>query len=180
MVLFTGSSSIRLWKNLKITFPHTNTLNRGFGGAHISDLLFFYELLFPKYRPQQVVMYCGENDLWSGKSVQRVFKDFSELSNKIAMDLPETELIYLSCKPSPKRISKWETYQTLNRKIENVCASNSKFKFLDLSSTLLKKDITFHEGLWKKDLLHINEAGYRKWASKLGPLLIQNSKMSDN
>ena len=173
LVLFTGSSSIRLWKNLPSSFPKVNTLNRGFGGAHLSDVLHFYDSLFPLYRPEQIVLYCGENDLWSGKPVDQVFDAFSKLWRKISIDLPNSTLIYLSCKPSPKRISKWSVYQSLNRRVESFCNADSKLTFVDLSSTLLKVDMTFYDGLWSDDNLHVNNKGYYKWTLKIRPLLIQ-------
>jgi len=37
-VLFTGSSSIRLWANLPGYFPDKVILNRGFGGSQLSDV----------------------------------------------------------------------------------------------------------------------------------------------
>ena len=40
VILFIGSSSIRLW-DLDQYFPNYYGLNRGFGGAHISDMLHF-------------------------------------------------------------------------------------------------------------------------------------------
>jgi hypothetical protein len=47
LILFTGSSSIRFW-DIEKSFPQKNLLNRGFGGAHISDILYYYDQLFPK------------------------------------------------------------------------------------------------------------------------------------
>ena len=73
ITLFTGSSSIRMWESLEDDFPEINLINRGFGGAHLSDVIFFYDRLFSNYKPEQIVLYCGENDLWSGKSVNQVF-----------------------------------------------------------------------------------------------------------
>src|SRR5687767_11578633 len=36
-VVFMGSSSIRLWESLGKDFPYHHVVNRGFGGAHLSD-----------------------------------------------------------------------------------------------------------------------------------------------
>jgi len=163
ITLFTGSSSIRLWKSLEEDFAELSPLNRGFGGAHISDVLFYYDLLFSLYRPHQIVFYCGENDLWSGKPVDQVFQDFSSLWKRIGKDLPLTQLIYLSCKPSPKRFSKWNLYQSLNLKIKNVCLREEKLTFIDLSPTLLLPNMTFHTERWKDDQLHVNQLGYNFW-----------------
>ena len=171
ITLFTGSSSIRMWESLESDFSEINLINRGFGGAHLSDVLHYYDRLFTKYRPQRIVLYCGENDLWSGKSVGRVMKDFHALWAKINMDLPGTTLVYLSCKPSPKRISKWNTYQSLNLLIKNLAQRDNKLTFVDISPTLLRPNLSFYPGLWKNDDLHLNQAGYDRWTAWIRPTL---------
>ena len=171
ITLFTGSSSIRMWESLESDFSEINLINRGFGGAHLSDVLHYYDRIFTKYRPQKIVLYCGENDLWSGKSVGRVMKDFHALWAKINMDLPATTLVYLSCKPSPKRISKWNTYQSLNLVIKNLAQRHNKLTFVDISPTLLLPDLSFYPGLWKKDNLHLNQSGYDRWVAWIRPIV---------
>ena len=47
-VLFVGSSSIRMLKTRE-SFPHLPVINRGFGGAHISDLLYYYNDIIEKF-----------------------------------------------------------------------------------------------------------------------------------
>ena len=88
LTLFTGSSSIRKWTTLSTDFPEIQLLNRGFGGAHISDLIHYYPKLFPHYKPKRIILYCGENDLWSGKSYPQVLEDFQILWQRIRSDLP--------------------------------------------------------------------------------------------
>jgi lysophospholipase L1-like esterase len=175
LTLFTGSSSIRRWDTLQMDFPHLHLLNRGFGGAHISDVLYFYDELFIRYKPTRVVFYCGENDLWSGKPVSQVMKDFLALWAKIEKDLPECSLLYLSCKPSPKRISKWNTYQALNLRIKNFCLRKGRLTYVDLSPTLLKPNFTFNPKQWDPDQLHVNPAGYQSWTHWLQPLLAEKN-----
>ena len=65
MVLFVGSSSIRLRQNLAQAFPGQPVLNRGFGGATIPDVARYARQTIYQYRPAQVIFYCGENDLAS-------------------------------------------------------------------------------------------------------------------
>ena len=171
LTLFTGSSSIRMWESLESDFSEINTINRGFGGAHLSDVLHFYDQLFTKYLPNRIVIYCGENDLWAGKPANQVMSNFHTLWSKINKDLPSTTLIYLSCKPSPKRISKWNTYQSLNLKIKNFAQREDKLTFIDISHTLLKPDRSFYPDLWNADNLHLNQAGYNRWTRWIRPIL---------
>src|SRR5712691_8582720 len=73
--LFVGSSSIRMWK-LKESFPDLPVINRGFGGSHIADSVQFAERIVIPHEPRVVVFYAGDNDLNSGKTVERVEADF--------------------------------------------------------------------------------------------------------
>ena len=51
LTLFTGSSSIRMWKSLSTDFPDRKVLNRGFGGSHISDVLHHFEVVVARHKP---------------------------------------------------------------------------------------------------------------------------------
>ena len=74
--LFLGSSSIRMWKSLEDDFSGFPVINRGFGGSHTSDVLYFFEDLVTVYQPAKIIFYEGDNDLASGKLPQKVFEDF--------------------------------------------------------------------------------------------------------
>ena len=87
ILLFSPDSSIRKWTTLSMILE-IRLLNRGFGGAHISDLIHYYPKLFPHYKPKRIILYCGENDLWSGKSYPQVLEDFQILWERIRSDLP--------------------------------------------------------------------------------------------
>ena len=74
LVVFYGSSTIRLWNSLQDDFPHTNTLNLGFGGAFISSLSQNFDRLFTFEAPKAIVLYLGGNDLslgWTRKIVEK-------------------------------------------------------------------------------------------------------------
>ena len=51
LVVFTGSSSVRMWEDVQERFPEHNVINNGFGGSQFSDLLFFYDELITKQTP---------------------------------------------------------------------------------------------------------------------------------
>src|SRR5689334_23351105 len=58
-VLFVGSSSIRMWKDLAADFPDTKVINRGFGGSEIADSTYFADRIVIPYQPRLVVLYAG-------------------------------------------------------------------------------------------------------------------------
>lgn len=61
-IVFTGSSSIRLWVDFKSYFPNDNVINTGFGGSETSDLIHYQDLLIKQFNPKQVFIYEGDND----------------------------------------------------------------------------------------------------------------------
>ena len=171
LTLFTGSSTIRRWTTLSRDFPETPLLNRGFGGSQFPQIHYHFEQLFPRYKPTTIVLYCGENDLWHGKSAEDVLTDFNSLVTRIRKALPKTNLIYLSCKPSPKRMSKWKTYARFNAQVEKICKQDPLLTFVDTSAILLGPDGKPAAGIWDKDELHLNQAGYARLTKLLAPLL---------
>ncbi|MBO94092.1 MAG: hypothetical protein CMI32_04225 [Opitutales bacterium] len=171
LTLFTGSSSIRMWKTLAKDFPEREVLNRGFGGSHLSDVLHYFETLVPRHKPKVIVLYCGENDLWSGKPPKQVLEDFKTFADRVHEKFPKTRIHYLACKPSPKRWGKWDLYQRCNRMIANHCAKDKRLNFVDVSKVMLGKDGKPLPEIWLKDKLHMNEAGYARWTKLLRPIL---------
>ena len=61
-------------------------------------------------------------------------------------------LIYLSCKPSPKR-GKSGIPTIFKPKNKNFAQRDDMLTFIDISPTLLKPNQNFYPGLWKEDNL---------------------------
>ena len=66
-VVFVGSSSIRKWYTAEY-FPDIPSVNRGFGGSHISDVIYFINETVLKFKPKIIVFYAGDNDIHFGKT----------------------------------------------------------------------------------------------------------------
>ena len=62
-IVFTGSSSIRFWKDLQTYYPNHQIINTGFGGSEMSDLLFHLEPTVLRFKPSKVFIYEGDNDI---------------------------------------------------------------------------------------------------------------------
>src|SRR5690606_4358215 len=60
-IVFTGSSSIRMWNGLENKFPAYQIINSGFGGSQASDLLQYQEELIFRFNPKKVFIYEGDN-----------------------------------------------------------------------------------------------------------------------
>lgn len=91
-VVFTGSSSIRMWGNLESSFPSYQVLNNGFGGSEFSDLMHYREELIYRFRPDMVFIYEGDNDVNSGKPTEEILEDAILLLSDIQATLPDAQL----------------------------------------------------------------------------------------
>ena len=177
-VVFVGSSSTRLW-NLDKSFPKAGYLNRGFGGSQIADSIEFANTLVLKHRPKIVVMYAGDNDIAAKKSPEKVAEDFRTFQKLLHKELPETQLIYIAIKPSLKRWDMWSKMKSANDQIAAQCQADARLSFADIITPMLNDEGTPRPGLFAKDGLHLNDAGYEVWTKVLKVELKQaNERLS--
>jgi hypothetical protein len=78
-IVFTGSSSIEYWESLAEDFRSHYVLNRGVGGALIAHVTYFADRVIIPYQPRMIVLYCGENDLYIGRTADQVLADLDAL-----------------------------------------------------------------------------------------------------
>jgi len=170
-VLFTGSSSIRLWKTLRTDFPHLKVINRGFGGSRFEDLNFLAPKVVLPYKPSKIVVYTGENDIQDGQPAEDVLADFKELVVFRDKNLPGVPIVYISLKPSILRWKLWPEMSRANALIREESKKHNKVTFADLASKMLGTDGKPLPDIFVSDGLHMNEKGYAIWRENLGPFL---------
>lgn len=168
-VVFTGSSSIRMWTSLRQDFPHLKVINRGFGGSHLEDLVFFAPKIVKPYKPKKIVVYSGENDIEVGQSPENVLADFKGFVEFRDRDLPGVPIIYISMKRSILRWAKWPEMKRANEMIKSEASRLRGVKFVDISKAMLGGDGKPRPELFLADGLHMNSAGYAVWRLILLP-----------
>jgi len=170
-ILFTGSSSIRLWNDLEQRFPGKPIIKRGVGGSQISQLVKYYApyILFP-YKPHKIFIYDGENDIVVGRSAEFVADEFAQLYTMVNKALPHTEIYYMSIKSSPSRIKYAVSFNWANELIKTYLKDKPKGHYIDVSMVILDKQTLYPDSaLFKPDYLHLNSKGYDKWQQILQP-----------
>ena len=170
-ILFTGSSSIAMWNDVADYFPEENVINRGFGGSQFSDLLYYADRVIYPYQPSKVFIYEGDNDLAAGESVQSVLEEASKLREEIKQKLPQTEVIFISPKPSISRWNLNEKYEELNQALKEYANETPQTEFADVWSAMINRDGTLKKEVFLEDGLHMNAKGYKIWQSVLKPFL---------
>ncbi len=165
-IVFTGSSSIRFWKDVQGRFPEQHILNSGFGGSQTADLLYHLESLVLRYKPKKVFVYEGDNDIFSKKRPKEVIRTIQTIIQLIKKENPNTTIILISAKPS---IARWRLrgkYKRLNRKLEKLTLTDVNLFYANVWDIMLngrkvKKDIFVNDGL------HMNTKGYELWYQKI-------------
>jgi lysophospholipase L1-like esterase len=170
-ILFTGSSSVRMWTNLTEAFPGRPVLNRGFGGSHFSDLLEHFDQVVAPYAPSVILVYEGDNDIASGKTPDRVLADFNEFRRRVRDRFPDARCGFLAIKGSPSRLNHLPAHQEANRKIRDAIQSDPQWTYLDTYSVLLDPSGQPDPACFVEDRLHLNGRGYLEWQKVVTPWL---------
>ena len=161
-IVFTGSSSVRLWKNLEQSFPNHQIINSGFGGSQSTDLLYFLNDLVLAYNPKKVFIYEGDNDLWAKKRPNQVLDTTQEIIRRIKAHNPSTQIILIAAKPS---ISRWKIrgkYIRLNRKFKHLAKKDILLDYVDVWHPMLNNKKLIPD-IFIEDGLHMNQKGYDIW-----------------
>ncbi len=173
-VLFFGSSSIRLWKSLKEDFAPYTVVNRGYGGATLRDLHYYYTTVMAHYRPRAFVIYC-DNDLRTKTEIDipvgELFDLYRMLFDRIDKDYPDTPILFLSVKHSKRREAIRNRQAVFNSLMKEYADSSDHITFVDVTTPLLKADGSVDTSLFLEDNIHLNSEGYKRWVAAIRPVL---------
>ena len=170
-VLFIGSSSIRRWESLAADFPDATVVNRGFGGSHIIDSVFFADRIVLPYEPETIFLYAGDNDVADGKDADTVFRDFRLFAKTVHRALPDTKIVFISIKPSIKRWHLAPTMKQANNLVQTFAQKDERLAFADIWTPMLNESGRPKKSLFVDDNLHLNREGYQVWKEVILPLL---------
>jgi len=177
VLLFVGSSSIRMW-DLKKSWPKTNSLNNGFGGSTLADSIYYFDRLIALYDPSAIMIYAGDNDIAGkkgivkGLSAKETAADFEKLANLIEEKFPEVPVIYIAIKPSKKRWDMWPTMEKANKLIAKRCKKDPQLYFADIAAPMLEGAEGAPGDDWFiEDGLHLSASGYTGWTEVINASL---------
>jgi lysophospholipase L1-like esterase len=171
-VLFVGSSTIRLWTSLAQDFRQLPVvINRGFCGSTMADCDYFARQLVTRYKPKEVLVYAGDNDLAEGRTAQQVLQSFTHFVQVVRSELPEVRIAYISIKPSPLRAALIPRIREANSLLSAYVRTLENAEYIDVFSAMLGPDGLPRAELFRGDQLHMNDAGYALWQKLIGSRL---------
>lgn len=165
-MLFTGSSTIVRWETLAQDFPFAPTLNRGFGGSQVADVLEYVDRVVVAYHPRVVVIYSADNDFTAGKSTAQILEDYAELEARVHAALPATPLVIIGAKPSERCWQFADPMRELNARLAEWARAAADVELVPVWDLMVGADGRPRPELYS-DGLHLTPEGYRLWVERL-------------
>jgi hypothetical protein len=165
-ILFAGSSSIKLWSSLENDMSPYPVIQRGYGGAKLSDFAVYADRIFAPHLCRAIVLFIA-NDITgseSDKSPEEVGKLFQFVLKIIRKTHPDTPVCWIEITPTAARWSVWSQIQKANDAISDICLQNRNTLFIRTDSSFLDAKGKPKAELFVDDKLHLNKQGYAIWA----------------
>ncbi len=173
-ILLVGSSSIRFWNNSTADLAPLTSINRGFGGSVMNDIVYYFDRIIAKYNPRAIVLYEGDNDLAWGITPATILAQFDKLISMIKTSLPQTRLYVLSVKPSIARSNLWGKAKIVNQGFSDRSAIDEQITHIDIDNYMIQKNGEVRDDIFVSDGLHLNSTGYKIWSEVIRSALTIN------
>lgn len=179
-LVFIGDSITQGWEGAGKAvwdrfYKNRNAINLGFSGDRTEHVIWrLGRNPISRSKPKVAVLMIGTNN--TGHLLQEpaeVAAGVEAILDLIATQSPETKLLLLGIFPrgetqfDPKRLNN----TAINQRIARF-ADGKRVHYLDISDAFLKADGSLVAGLMP-DKLHLNEAGYLRWAKAIEPKLAE-------
>ncbi len=164
-IIFAGSSSIRLWKTLPGDMAPYSVIQRGYGGAKLTDYGIYADRIFSPHKCSAMVLFIA-NDITgetNDKSSEEVRKLFSEVHRIFRKSHPGISVFLISVTPTRSRWKAWPEIKKANELVKEWCEHKRNTYFIDTDTAFLNANGEPREELFIRDQLHLNEEGYKVW-----------------
>ena len=164
-ILFAGSSSIRLWTTLEKDMAPYPVIQRGYGGAKLSDFIVYASRIFDPHPCKAVVIFIA-NDITGSdqdKSPQEISRLFRNLLRTIRKTHPVTPVFWIAITPTESRWKVWPEIQKVNTMIRTICDNQKNTYFIRTDFGFLNEKGEPKSELFRDDRLHLTEKGYEVW-----------------
>jgi hypothetical protein len=166
-ILYIGSSSIRLWKNIDKDMAPYPAIQRGYGGARFTDLIYYTDRIVYPHKFRALVVFVA-NDI-SGSDQDKTPAEVLDLYKgvvKIVRKKFKKEPIYfIGITPVNSRWATWPKAREANRLIREWSESTPNQFYIDTEAAYLNAEGKPRAELFIGDQLHQNQKGYDLWSS---------------
>ena len=170
-IVVTGSSTIRLWLQIRDDLAPLEIIPRGFGSSTADELDQYLDRLVLPHSPRAVVIYEGDHDLQVGMTPEFILERMTSVLQRIGTAYPQARIYLVSVKPSPKYESLWPQAQVVNQMFTELCFYVPNCTYVDTATYLLLPNGKPNKAYFRSDRVHLNDAGYAVWNGVLKPVL---------
>jgi hypothetical protein len=173
-ILFAGSSSIRFWSTLAKDMAPYPVIQRGYGGAMLSDMAVYASRIIYPHPCRAIVLFVA-NDITGSpgdKSPEAVLKLFEDIHTTIRAKFPETPVFWIAITPTPSRWKVWSSIKQVNALIQQACTKDNNAHFISTDQVFLNESGLPREELFRPDKLHLNAEGYAVWTGVIRKELV--------
>ncbi len=164
-VIFAGSSSIRLWSTLKEDIAPYPVIQRGYGGAKLSDFAVYADRIFDPHECRAIVIFVA-NDITGSendKSPEEVLRLYKNVVKTIRKKHKDTPVFWIAITPTSSRWKAWAQIQKANNLIREYSENSKNLYFITTDYAFIGQDGKPKDELFRDDLLHLNDKGYDVW-----------------
>ena len=164
-LLVTGSSSVRLWDSVHEDLEPYQVMQRGYGGAKLTDYNYYAERIIKPHPFKAIVVFIA-NDIAgveSDKSPKEVKKLFQTLVKQVRRRNPGTPVCWVEITPTPKRWHVSQEIREANELIKKYCEYNSDLHFISTYDFFVTSEGLPNPAYFREDSLHLNIYGYQLW-----------------
>ena len=170
--VFLGDSITQGWgPTFRGHFQGVKLANRGIGGDTTRGMLIRLQQDVLQLNPKAVVILMGTNDIEIGLEPELIARNFTKIIKLLQEHNAKMPIVL--CRMFPSSATKkrpTEKIQKVNQLYEDLVRNDSQIIVVD-TFTLFDDGNGDALGRYFPDLLHLNAAGYAKWASALNPIL---------
>jgi lysophospholipase L1-like esterase len=170
-ILFTGSSSIRLWKTLAEDMAPHPVIQRGFGGSKMTDVLHYADRILKNHQCNSVVVFVANDIIGASdgsdkrpEEVAGLFEDFVNIVRYKKGDIP---IFLIAITPTASRWKVWPQIRKVNLLLARLADRSQNVVFIPTEDLFLGEDGLPMSDLFIADQLHLSARGYALWTKRL-------------
>jgi hypothetical protein len=168
-LLVAGSSSVRLWNTIHEDLAPYQVMQRGYGGAKLTDFNFYEERIIQPGTLKGILVFVA-NDISGGehdRTPEEVLQLFKAMVKKIRSRNPDTPVFWIEITPTPSRWHVIDQIREANDLISHYCDKKKYLNFIRTSDVYINGMGLPDSTLFRDDMLHLNRHGYELWAERI-------------
>jgi len=168
-VLVTGSSSVRLWDSIHIDLAPYQVMQRGYGGAKLSDYNHYADRIIKPHQFKAILVFVG-NDISGGdndRTPREVLQLYKTLVKQIRERNHDTPVFWIEITPTPSRWHANGQIREANALIQDYCEKNEGLYFIPTFDVYTNQVGLPDSAFFRNDMLHLSHDGYKLWAQRI-------------